>query len=50
MLFIYIAAIGAVIIGLAYSYLGERLVFPRLLASNDLPRLRGSLDARRDGA
>ncbi|HEX6641783.1 MAG TPA: hypothetical protein VF215_11755, partial [Thermoanaerobaculia bacterium] len=41
---LYIAAIGAVIIGSAHSYLGERTVFPRLLRCADLPRLRGSIE------
>ncbi len=44
MLFIYVAAIAAVVMGIVHSYLGERRVFPRLLASQDLPRLRGSLE------
>jgi hypothetical protein len=47
MLLIYIAAIGAVLLGIAHSTLGERLVFPRLLASENLPRLRGSLEFTR---
>ena len=47
MLLIYLAAIGAVAAGIAHSYLGERLVFPKLLASENLPRLRGSLDYTR---
>jgi hypothetical protein len=44
---IYLAAAGAVFLGLAHSYLGERNVFPRLLASENLPRLRGSLEFTR---
>lgn len=44
---LYVAATGAVLLGVAHSTLGERRVFPRLLASNDLPRLRGSLDFTR---
>ena len=47
MILIYIAAIGAVVIGAAHSILGERLVFPRLLRAEGLPRLRGSLDFTR---
>lgn len=47
MLFLYIAAIGAVIIGLAHSFLGERLIFPRLFRAENLPRLRGSVEYTR---
>jgi hypothetical protein len=44
MVLLFIAAIVAVIIGSAHSYLGERSVFPRLLRCADLPRLRGSIE------
>ena len=47
MVFIYIAGIAAVVMGIVHSTLGERLVFPRLFASADLPRLRGSLEFTR---
>jgi hypothetical protein len=47
MILIYIAAIGAVIIGATHSTLGERLIFPRLLRAESLPRLRGSVDFAR---
>lgn len=47
MLLLYLAAIGAVVAGIAHSYLGERRIFPKLLASENLPRLRGSLDFTR---
>jgi hypothetical protein len=41
---LYIAAIGAIIIGIAHSYLGETRIFPRLMRCADLPRLRGSVE------
>lgn len=44
MLFLAIAALGAVIAGAAHSYLGEKLIFPRLFRCADLPRLRGSVE------
>ncbi|MFL6248420.1 MAG: hypothetical protein ACJ74H_20525 [Thermoanaerobaculia bacterium] len=47
MLLLYIAAVAAVLMGIVHSTLGERLVFPRLFASQDLPRLRGSLEFTR---
>ena len=47
MLFMYVAAIGAVVIGLAHSFLGERLIFPRLFRADNLPRLRGSVEYTR---
>jgi hypothetical protein len=47
MILIYIAAIGAVALGVAHSTLGERLIFPRLLRDESLPRLRGSVDYAR---
>lgn len=47
MILIYIAAVAAVVMGIVHSTLGERLVFPRLFASADLPRLRGSLEFTR---
>lgn len=47
MVLLYLAASGAVIAGVTHSYLGERLVFPKLLAAENLPRLRGSLEFTR---
>jgi hypothetical protein len=47
MILLTIAAIGVVALGTIHSYLGETRVFPRLLRSEDLPRLRGSLDFTR---
>src|SRR5688500_15388528 len=47
MIFIYIAAVAAVVMGIVHSTLGERLVFPRLFAWADLLRLRGSLEFTR---
>jgi hypothetical protein len=44
MIIIYIAAVGAVIIGIAHSYLGETRIFPRLMRCADLPRLRGTVE------
>lgn len=42
MLWVYIAAIGAVGLGVAHSALGERYIFPRLFRCEDLPLLRRS--------
>jgi hypothetical protein len=42
--FLYLAALGAVIAGAAHSYLGEKLIFPRLFRCADLPRLRGTVE------
>ena len=47
MILIYIAAITTVIIGVAHSTLGERLIFPRLFRAENLPRLRGSVEYTR---
>jgi hypothetical protein len=47
MIFIYIAALGAIIAGAAHSWLGERLIFPRLFRAENLPRLRGSVEYTR---
>jgi hypothetical protein len=47
MLFLYIAAIGGLALGVAHSFLGERLVFPRLFRAENLPRLRGSVEYTR---
>lgn len=42
MVWTYIAAVGAVGLGVAHSALGERYVFPRLFRCEDLPLLRRS--------
>lgn len=42
MLWTYIAAVGAVGLGVVHSALGERYVFPRLFRCEDLPLLRRS--------
>jgi hypothetical protein len=47
MTFIYVAAIATVVIGIAHSFLGERLIFPRLFRAENLPRLRGSVEFTR---
>jgi hypothetical protein len=47
MLLLYIAGTGAVIAGITHSALGELRVFPRLLASENLPRLGGSREFAR---
>jgi hypothetical protein len=44
---IYFAAAAVVFAGITHSYLGERRVFPRLFASENLPRLFGSLELTR---
>ena len=44
---IYFAAAVAVFLGIAHSWLGERRVFPRLLAAENLQRLRGSIEFTR---
>jgi hypothetical protein len=44
MVWIYLAAIGAVGVGVTHSALGERYVFPRLFRCEDLPLLRRSRD------
>jgi hypothetical protein len=38
--FLLVAAVVVAFIGVVHSYLGERLVFPRLFALPDLPLLR----------
>ena len=47
MIFVYVAAIATVVIGVTHSVLGERLIFPRLFRAENLPRLRGSVDFTR---
>ena len=47
MIWLIVAAVTTLVIAAMHSYLGERLILPRLLRLEDLPRLRGSVDYTR---